>query len=130
MLGAAVDLIPGIPASHRGRVLKSLLEREQMASTGIGNGIALPHPRSNPGITLAMPQITTCFLACAVDLGAIDSRPVSILMVLLSNSTKQHLAMLSKLSYYLRDTGFRQCLLNKSDHPSIFDHIKTMESRV
>ena len=129
VLRAAVDLIPGIAAADRGRVLESLAEREQLASTGIGNGIALPHPRSNPGITLAMPQITTFFLKCAIDYEAIDSRPVSILMVLLSNTTKQHLSMLSKLSYYLRDASFRQCLLNNLDQASIFDHITAMESK-
>jgi PTS system nitrogen regulatory IIA component len=58
--GLLVDVIPGIPAADKDMVLESLIEREQLASTGIGNGIALPHPRSNPGITLAMPQITTC----------------------------------------------------------------------
>ena len=129
VLRAAVDLIPGIAGTDRIRVLEGLTEREQLASTGIGNGIALPHPRSNPGITLAMPQITTCFLNRAVDFEAIDSQPVSILMVLLSNSIKQQLAMLSRLSYYLRNASFRQCLLNKLDQASIFDQIKTMESK-
>ena len=124
-----METIPGIDPSDRRRVLDSLIEREQLASTGIGNGIALPHPRSNPGITLEMPQITTCFLARAVDFEAIDARPVSTLMVLLSNSTKQHLAMLSKLSYYLRDNDFRRRLVDKSGPTSIFNQIKAMESK-
>ncbi len=128
VLQAAVEVIPGIPESDKNRVLDSLIEREQLASTGIGNGIALPHPRSNPGITLALPQITTCFLSAAVDFEAIDARPVSTVMVLLSNSTKHHLAMLSKLSYYLRNPSFRQCLLVYSNQTSIFNQIKAMES--
>jgi PTS system nitrogen regulatory IIA component len=128
VLRAAVDVIPGIPAADKDRVLESLIEREQLASTGIGNGIALPHPRSNPGITLAMPQITTCFLNPAVDFQAVDARPVSTVMVLLSNSTKQHLAMLSKLSYFLRDAAFRRCLQGNSKQEDIFNHIEAMES--
>jgi PTS system nitrogen regulatory IIA component len=128
-LHAAVDRIPGLTVSDRARILESLMEREQLASTGIGNGIALPHPRSNPGITLAMPQITTCFLSRNVNFEAIDHRPVSVLMVLLSNSTKQHLAMLSRLSYYLRNASFRKCLSNKATEDSVFDRIKSMESK-
>jgi PTS system nitrogen regulatory IIA component len=128
VLRAAVEVIPGIPASDKDRVLKSLIEREELASTGIGNGIALPHPRSNPGISLAMPQITTCFLNPDVDFQAVDARPVSTVMVLLSNSTKQHLAMLSKLSYFLRDASFRRCLQGKTDQADIFNHIEAMES--
>ena len=129
VLRNAVALIPGIQTADRSRVLGSLIEREQLASTGIGNGIALPHPRSNPGITLDMPQITTCFLTTPIDFEAIDARPVSVMMILLSNTTKQHLAMLSKLSYYLRDKRFRQYLLSKSDPQSIYDQIKTLESK-
>ncbi len=128
-LRAAVDVIPGISSADRPKVLEVLLEREQLASTGIGNGIALPHPRSNPGIQLAMPQITTCFLSRGGDFAAVDNRPVAVLMVLLSNSTKQHLAMLSKLSYYLRDASFRECLLKNATEASVFDKIKSIESK-
>jgi PTS system nitrogen regulatory IIA component len=128
-LRSAVELIPGLEPSDRPRVLESLLEREQLASTGIGNGIALPHPRSNPGIRLEMPQITTCFLSGGVEFGAIDSQPVSVLMILLSNSTKQHLAMLSRLSYYLREADFRRCLHERGTEASIFKQIEAMEAR-
>jgi PTS system nitrogen regulatory IIA component len=128
VLRAVVDVIPGIPAADKDMVLESLIEREQLASTGIGNGIALPHPRSNPGITLAKPQITTCILNSAVDFKAIDARPVSTVMVLLSNSTKQHLTMLSKLSFFLRNTSFRRCLIEKTTQEEIYNHIEAMES--
>jgi PTS system nitrogen regulatory IIA component len=127
-LRSVVELIPNIDISDRGLVLETLLERETLASTGIGHGIALPHPRSNPGLALALPQITTCFLSHPVDFEAVDGRPVSILMVLLSRTTRQHVTMLSRLSFYLRDGGFRKFLLSRPARDDIFNAISSMES--
>jgi PTS system nitrogen regulatory IIA component len=129
VLRSAVELIPNIEPHERDLVYNTLIEREQLASTGIGNGIALPHPRSNPGIDLKLGQITTCFLTRAVDFDAIDARPVSILMVLLSRSTKQHVTMLSKLSYYLRNTAYRELLLMRPEAEQIFKALADMESK-
>ena len=121
-------MIPNIEAPDCDLVYETLLEREKLASTGIGHGIALPHPRSNPGLALTMPQITTCFLSHPVDFEAVDGRPVSILMILLSRSTKQHVTMLSRLSFHLRDAGFRKFLLNGPAQDDIFKAIADMES--
>jgi PTS system nitrogen regulatory IIA component len=127
VMRSAVACIPNIDPDERDLVLEKLLEREQLASTGIGHGIALPHPRNNPGILLGLPQITTCFLSQAVSFEAIDHQPVSILMVLLSCSTKQHLSMLSKLAYHLRDKDFRDYLLTMPESSGIFSRIEQME---
>ncbi len=110
-LQAAVDHIPNLKRIDRKIILEKLLEREQMASTGIGHGVALPHPRANPGVGLILPQITTCFFPKPVAFDAIDNRPISVMMVLLSGSTKLHLSLLSKISFYLRNVDFRDYLL-------------------
>ncbi len=128
VLRSAVERIPNIQSSDGDLIYEKLVEREQMASTGIGHGIAIPHPRTKPDIQLALPQITTCFLARPVPFEAIDNQPVSVLMVLLSNSTKQHLSLLSKLSFYLRDTNFRTLFLTKPSPPAILDKIAELES--
>jgi PTS system nitrogen regulatory IIA component len=127
-LRSAVELIPNIDASDFDLVYQTLLERETLASTGIGHGIALPHPRSNPGLALDFPQITTCFLSNPVDFDAVDGRPVSVLMILLSRSTKQHVTMLSKLSFHLRDAGFRKLLISRPVQNDILNAISDMES--
>jgi PTS system nitrogen regulatory IIA component len=128
VLRSAVECIPNIEPSDHDLVYDTLLEREQLASTGIGHGIALPHPRTNPGLSLALPQITTCFLKQAVSFEAIDGRPVSVLMVLLSRTTKQHVTMLSKLSYHLRNPIFRDLLLSRPAQAEILNAIMKMES--
>ena len=127
-LKAAVEHIPNLSQDEGERVCEKLLERELLASTGIGHGIALPHPRSQPDIDLAMPQITTCFLSDAVPFDAVDGKPVQVMMVLLSHSTKQHLTMLSKLSFYLRDPDFRAHLLSQPSISEILSKIAAMES--
>lgn len=129
VLQSAVKHIPNIEAGEIDRIYEKLLEREILASTGIGHGIALPHPRSNPDIKIDMPQITTCFLSDAIPFEAIDGQPVNVLMVLLSRTTKQHLALLSKLSYYLRDPDFRGHLLAKPSQAEIFYKIAALEDK-
>ena len=126
VLRSAVELIPNINPSDVDLVYETLLEREILASTGIGHGIALPHPRSSLRL-LDMPQITTCYLSQSVDFEAVDGQPVSVLMVLLSRSTKQHVTMLSKLSFHLRDAGFRKFLLTRPTKTDIFNAISEME---
>lgn len=128
LLASAVGLIPNLAAEHRPVVLEKLIEREQMASTGVGHGIALPHPRANPDITLAGPQVTTCFAARPVSFEAIDHQPVSLIMVLLSNTTKEHLSLLSKLAFFLRDPAFRDQLLSVPSQETLFGHVARMES--
>lgn len=126
-LEAAVDRIPNLERIDRKIVFEKLLEREQMASTGIGHGVALPHPRANPGVGLMLPQITTCFFPRPVPFDAVDHRPVSVLMVLLSGSTKLHLSLLSKLSFYLRNVPFREFLLSAPAAQALLDKVAEME---
>jgi len=83
-----------------------LLEREALASTGIGNGIALPHPRYPMENIPAGGMITTCFLAKEVDFRAVDGLPVFVMFIILSPDTKTHLKLLSRLSFCLRDDNF------------------------
>ena len=106
VLKAAVSVLPNIPEAERELLYIKLLEREQLASTGIGHGVALPHPRVNPAAALAHSQISTCFLSEAVPFEAVDHQPVRVLMVLLSTSTKEHLNLLSRLALCLRDSDF------------------------
>jgi PTS system nitrogen regulatory IIA component len=127
LLASAVGLIPNLEDGHRSLILEKLIEREQMASTGIGYGIALPHPRAIPDITLVRPQITTCFAARPVPFGAVDHQPVRVIMVLLSNTTKEHLSLLSKVAFILRDPGFRDQLMSVPPKETIFELVARME---
>lgn len=126
-LQAAVANIPNLERIDRKIVFEKLIEREQLASTGIGHGIALPHPRANPGIGLMLPQISTCFFAKPIPYDAIDGQPVSVMMVLLSGSTKLHLTLLSKISFYLRNRPFRDYLLTAPPAQALLDKLAEMQ---
>jgi PTS system nitrogen regulatory IIA component len=105
VLASAARQIP-VAAEARDLLLQRLLEREEMASTGIGNGVAIPHPRSPLVGVIAEPMISTFFLAQPVDFAAVDGKLVSTLFILLSPAVKIHLQLLSQLAFRLREGAF------------------------
>lgn len=106
LLKAVVAAAPLDPSIEREELFVKLIEREELSTTGIGRGIAIPHPRSPMGDAGAEPSITTYFLNKPVDYGAIDGMPVSVLFLMLSPSPDIHLRLLSKLSHLLRNPSF------------------------
>lgn len=93
-----MDIIPG---DFKRDLLDRIMEREAAMSTGMGNGIAVPHPRE-PVVYLPCSAIVSCIPAEPVDFGALDGRPVGILFFLLSTSLSHHLPLLSALSGCLK----------------------------
>ncbi|MFP4458415.1 MAG: PTS sugar transporter subunit IIA [Candidatus Zixiibacteriota bacterium] len=83
-------------------VLKDLLEREKLGSTGVGLGIAFPHARSKAvnALTIAVGRSEK-----GVRFGSIDRKPVHIFIVVVSpeNSHAQHLSVLASLSLLLHE---------------------------
>jgi PTS system nitrogen regulatory IIA component len=79
------------------KVFESLVNRERLGSTGVGNGIAIPHARIN-GIDEAIGAVLK--LKTGVDYDAVDNLPVDILFALLvpESHTDQHLQILSTLA--------------------------------
>ena len=111
-------------------LLKVLIEREKLGSTGIGNGIALPHPRDPLSKPPASPVITTCFTENPVPFGAIDDLPVSVLFLLVSPTVKHHLHLLSRLSYCIRDRAFVDFLHSHPDDNALQAQVSEFEKRL
>jgi len=109
VLAAAVELSP-VAVASRADLVRSLLEREALSSTGIGNGVAVPHPR-NPSPDLARhPSVTTCRLEHPVNFNAVDGEPVTAVLLLLSPTVRLHLKLLSQIAFLLRDPTFSGAL--------------------
>ncbi|MFQ5718280.1 MAG: PTS sugar transporter subunit IIA [Acidobacteriota bacterium] len=106
VLEGAVAHLPLPPGVARTQVLERILRREAMASTGIGRGVAIPHPRSPVGDGSYPAVITACLLTEAVDFAAVDGQKVFALFVMLSPTVTQHLELLSQISCCLRDDRF------------------------
>jgi PTS system nitrogen regulatory IIA component len=109
---ASVIRLPGVPGPiDRELLLELLRAREMLASTGLGGGIAVPHPRSPIVLDVQVePTLLLCFLRQPVDFGAVDGRPVGVLFLLLSPTVPDHLRLLSQLSYALHDGPLRSLL--------------------
>jgi nitrogen PTS system EIIA component len=105
----AVSELPSLPATvNRSLLFELLLHREALASTGVGNGIALPHPRDPLVAQVEGPTLVLCLLEAGVDFGAVDGQPVHVLFTLLAPTVRAHLQLLARLSYALGDEQFRR----------------------
>ncbi len=101
-------------------LLQVLLAREQLESTGIGEGIAIPHVRNPIVLHVAKPTITLCFLEKPVEFAAIDGKPVHALFTVISPTVKAHLHLLSRLAFALRDPDFKSQVANQASREDIF----------
>lgn len=128
---AAVARLPGIPeAFDRELLLQLLLAREMLASTGLGAGIAVPHPRSPIVLDVEVPPtLLLCFPRQPVDFGAIDGKPVWVLFLLLSPTIHDHLRMLSQLSWSLHDSQVRALLERRAPLSEITAHLRSLSAR-
>ena len=101
----------------RATVFDSLFARERLGSTGLGQGVAIPHGRIK-----GLKEAAAAFVRLAepIAFDAPDGRPVSLLVILLvpEQATQQHLDILSELAQMLSDRAFRDSLLAATD-PSV-----------
>jgi nitrogen PTS system EIIA component len=100
-------------------MLHVLLERERLGSTGIGDGIAIPHGKI-PGLD----QILISFGRSreGIEFEAMDGKPVHLFFLLMApeNSVGGHLKALARISRMLKDPSFRKNLLNAKKDEDLF----------
>lgn len=110
VLRSVVDALR-LPAEvDRDFLYQVLLARESLGSTGIGNGLAIPHVRNPVVLHVDKPTVTLCFLEEAIDFQALDGKPVSILFTLICPSVPAHLHLLSRLGFVLRNEELKAAL--------------------
>jgi fructose-specific phosphotransferase system IIA component len=92
------------------KILKSVLEREKVMTTGIGNGVAIPHGKSE-----GSPEIAAVFGITKTDVNfsSIDDKPVHLIFLLVGpeNTPGPHIKILSRISRLMSKDSFRQKLL-------------------
>ena len=128
----AVERLTGLEldASDRELLLTRLMEREAMASTGVGKGVAIPHPRTPLEKAVPGPTNATIFLRRPVPFQAIDDKPVFILFLLLSPSTETHLHCLSRLAFCVRDDAFVSFLQSRPQPEALFERVAAFEQQL
>lgn len=88
-----------------------VLKREEEGSTGIGEGIAIPHGKTD---AVTKPGLSAMVVPDGVEFNSLDGQPAKLLFLIAAPNTKDnvHLDVLSRLSTLLMDTEFRKALLN------------------
>lgn len=129
VIRAVVSLLPLPDDVDREFAAQVLLAREDLGSTAIGEGFAIPHARNPLVFQVDHPTLTLCFLENPVDFDAIDGLPVHTIFALISPNINAHLGLLSQLGYALHDQGFKQMLGDRAAKEDILAKIKNIESR-
>jgi len=127
ILRTIVDLLNLPVRIDRELLLQMLLAREEMGSTALGDGIAIPHPRNPIVLGVPEPVITLCFLEHPIDFGAEDRIPVSIIFMLISPTHQTHLHLLSRLSYFLNDQKFHSAVTTHASREVILNEAQRVE---
>jgi PTS system nitrogen regulatory IIA component len=127
VLRALIEVMNLPEGVDRELVFEFYLAREALGSTGVGDGIAIPHVRNPMVLHVERPFITLCFLAKAVDFGAIDGRPVTTLFSVVAPTTRAHLQLLSRLSLALHDPGFRSAITRRASEAEVLGEARRVE---
>jgi PTS system nitrogen regulatory IIA component len=132
VFSGVIDRLPLPEHIDRGSLKEMLLSREQSGTTGVGNGIAIPHVK-HPVVFAGMePMIGLFFLDKEVDLEALDGQGVHTLFVILTASFKGHLSLLSRLAFCLQDENVRSVLARspRGSREEIFAAFQVAESKI
>jgi PTS system nitrogen regulatory IIA component len=125
LAGALASAEPRLDAENLLRVLR---EREALQSTGIGEGVAIPH-----GKIVGLDRLVATFARSAggVDFDSIDGQPTQLffLLVVPEQSGGQHLKALARISRFFRDASFRDKLLGADDLDEIFRAIEEEDAK-
>lgn len=129
VLAELVNQIPQLADQPEARqtLLRALHEREQLHSTGIGDGIALPHARNALVGLVDHAIIVFGRHPTGIPYGAIDAVPARLFFLLIAPTVTQHLAILARLSRLLRDPKLRQNLLTAETPEKVIALIRDAE---
>jgi PTS system nitrogen regulatory IIA component len=113
---------------EREELLQILLRREELGSTGIGDGVAIPHGKvtGGTGIFAGFGRSKS-----GVDFDAVDGKPCRFFFVLFvsEDSVGSHLDVLARISRMFRDPAFREAMFDAKDSPQIYHLIAEAEAQ-
>ena len=107
-----------------------LLARETLGSTGVGDGIAIPHVRNPIVLHITKPTITLCFLEHPINFEAIDGEPVNVLFTLISPTVRAHLHLLSRLGYVLKNPEFKAAVKRQELRDVLLETLAAAEATI
>ncbi len=128
IINALVDLIgSSSKVLDREKVRQAIFEREKLMSTGVGNGFAIPH-----GKTDAVSDIVAAFAVTAepIDYQSLDEKPVRLVFLLVGkdNMVGPHIKLLSRISRLMNKEQFRERLLSLKTSKEILESFRQEEA--
>ncbi len=110
------------PSLDTGSLIRVLLERERLGSTGIGDGVAIPHGKFR-GVT--HPVISFGRSLKGLDFESMDGQPAFLFFLLVApeNSASVHLKALAKIARILKNGSFRKVLMEASTKKELYQTI-------
>lgn len=128
VLQEVVERLP-VPGDFDREFLIDVLEaRETMGSTGVGDGIAIPHVRNPILLRVTQPFVALCLVRHPIDFGALDGQPVHALFVLVCPTIPMHLRILAKLAFVLHDDELRRLLRTAAPSEAILGRIAALDT--
>jgi len=119
--------IPLAKEEVRSALEQQLQDREHLGTTGLGHGIALPHPRSPSPLFGSEPVVFRATLAEPTDWAALDGKPVQAVLLLLNPDPASHLQVLSRLAFLLRNENFCQLLREGASQEIVLSEVHRLE---
>lgn len=107
---------------------EALCSREEIMSTAVGNGIALPHARSPIMKKIEDQRISVIYLKKPIDMKAPDNIKVFVMFVLMTQNPQDHLKILSSLVKFFKETEFKKMLEANSDQNELLKVIEKYSS--
>jgi len=113
--------------TDRDRARQAVLEREHTRTTGIGDGLALPHGKTGAASKLVMAVGVS---PAGVDFNSIDGKPVQLVVMLIGprEQTGEQIQALARIARIMSNDQFRKKLISLDTSQRIFDAIKEKES--
>jgi len=123
VLGELAEVIANYDANiDKGMLVKVLIEREHLGSTGIGDGVAIPHGKLS---SVKQPMVSFGRSKKGLDFDSMDGQPAFLFFLLLApeNSSGVHLQVLTKIARILKSSTFRKALMQVESREEIYQTI-------
>lgn len=105
-------------------LVELFLSRENLGSTAIGGGIAVPHPRQPVLLTVPDPVIRLCYLSRPLPMPAPDNQPVETLFLMICPTAHEHLQLLARLGALLQVEQVREAIRQKRAGEELLDLLR------
>jgi PTS system nitrogen regulatory IIA component len=114
------------PSVDRVVLVNVLVERENLGSTGIGDGVAIPHGKLKG---VEQPIVSFGRSKSGLDFDSMDAQPVHLFFLLIApeNSSGMHLQVLAKIAKILKNSAFRKSLMEASGREDLYQTITAMD---